>query len=86
MTTFWSMPCKHGTSERYHHGWMAAVGDRWRVLKEHKGTRRRITRWYLGYSKAIRPNRAKKHEERRWRLMGYEDRRERPSARIPHSF
>ena len=71
MPTFWSMPCKSNASERYRHGWMIAVGDRWQVLKEKRGPYRRITRWFLKHKKKLRPNPNKKRDEIRWRKMGY---------------
>ena len=86
MPTFWSMPCKRNASGRYRHGWMAATGERWRVLKERRGPYRHVTKWFIAHSKKLRPNAAKKNDERRWRLMGYEGRNNRPSFRTPHAY
>lgn len=85
MATFWSIPCKK-PGERYRYGWMMSQADRWRVFKERPGARRRITHWFIGHTKTLRPNLAKRNEDRRWRLMGYDDRKQRPSLRIPHSY
>jgi hypothetical protein len=84
--TFWRSPCKKNACLGYRNGWTKAMGENWRTFKEHKGHRRRITRWFIAHSKKLRPSAGKKIEEQRWRLMGYEDCRSRPAARKPHSY
>jgi hypothetical protein len=65
---------------------MMGMADRWRVLKERRGPYRRVTKWFIMHDKKMRPNPAKKNDERRWRLMGYDSRNRRPSSRTPHSY
>lgn len=77
MTTFWTMPCRK-SSFGYRNGWMKAKGEHWRTMKERPGCYRRVTKWFVGHPKKLRPNPNKKRDEKRWRLMGYEDRNHRP--------
>ena len=72
MPTFWSMPCKRNACLRYRNGWMSAIGERWKVMKEVRGPYRHVTIWFQKHDKKLPPNPNKARDEARWRRMGYD--------------